>query len=63
MKEIFDDIYSSKQLQKVFTSDAGEINFISWIYHRMKNIHMEDERVDFMLKLKEIATWVEENLM
>jgi hypothetical protein len=55
--------FELKELQKVFTSDDGNINFIEWIYYRLKDVHNEDKRIDYMRKLKEISDWVEKKII
>lgn len=49
--------WTKKELEEVFRNINGS-NHIEWIYARMKNVHKEDENYDYMIKLKKVVDFI-----
>lgn len=53
-------LFFSFRAKKLMTFERTDIKHLRWIYNRLRYIHNEDERYDYMIRLKCIIDKIED---
>jgi len=45
---------ASEGFRKTFGSDLDDVEFLTWIRHRLVNVHADHDKADFILRLEQL---------